>query len=89
MRNLRMQGALERLKAIDVSQFPRVPDGDYAGCYILSDGDGRRFEDDKDYCDAVTEEWIWSVGRNEAGLILASTTPEFYQREGWECLWLR
>lgn len=72
---------LNKRDAVDVSAFARNADGDY----ILPD-----YADDVDYCDAKTEEWIWSIGRDlKTGQILASTSPKFYQNTGYECLWLR
>lgn len=48
------------------------------------------FTEDVDYCDAQTEAWIWSVGRRQAdGQLLAATDARFYERPGYECLWLR
>lgn len=81
MRNLRMKEKLERKDCIDVSQCARTPEGDY----IL-----REYIDDVDYCDAQTEDWIWSIGKNQKnGVILASTSAKFYQNPDWTCLWLR
>jgi hypothetical protein len=50
----------------------------------------RRFVDDVDYCDALLENWIWSIGREETtGRIFASTDARYYQADGFECLFLR
>lgn len=66
--------------AIDVSRLPT-----YGGAYILPS-----FIDGKDYCNARTERWIWSIGRRKSdGTILASHSDEFYQNAEYDCLWLR
>jgi hypothetical protein len=45
---------------------------------------------DVDYCDAATEQWIWSIGKSLAdGTIVASIDGRFYQNPQYECLWLR
>lgn len=81
MRNQAIQRKIQHGEAVDVSGFVRTVDGDY----ILPD-----YADDIDYCNAKTEEWIWSIGRHrESGQILASTTQKFYLNPAFECLWLR
>ena len=66
--------------AIDLSKCPR--EGEY---YILDS-----FVDDKDYCNAATEGWIWSIGeRKSDGVILASHRGDLYQNPNFTCLWLR
>jgi hypothetical protein len=81
MRNRRMAEKLEQGDAIDVSGCERTP----AGEYILA-----RFAEDTDYCDARTEEWIWSIGREHGtGRILASTDTRFYENPEYLCLFLR
>lgn len=81
MQNKAMERKLDRGETIDVSGFARNEAGDY----ILPD-----YADDMDYCDRVTEEWIWSIGRNKAtGQVLASTSAKFYQNDEFSCLWLR
>lgn len=94
MLNKAMQRKLESGEAIDVADAPRL--GPY---YILEE-----VIDGRDYCDAKSEAWIWSIGRAErelsfefdgvthlvrAGTILASPATDLYQRDGFECLWLR
>jgi hypothetical protein len=49
----------------------------------------RRFVEDVDYCDAEKEAWIWSIGKDADGKIFASTGTDFYQVEGFDCLFLR
>lgn len=88
MNNRAMQRKLERREAIDVSGCERTATGDY----LL-----REFVDGVDYCDAKTEDWIWSIGKllrplpsvmanNErrelpAGSFLASTSTRYYHPE--------
>jgi hypothetical protein len=56
-----------------------------AGAYVL-----KSYEDGKDYCDAASEAWIWSIGRHAAsGTIFAAIDNRFYQNPHYECLWLR
>ncbi len=78
--NKSMERMLQNGEAIDVSRMPRQ-----GSHYVLN-----RVIDGMDYCNAETEEWIYSIGRRKSdGVILASTTSEFYQNPRFECLWLR
>lgn len=82
VRNLAMRRKLNSGDCIDVSMYPT-----YGGAYVLPEG---VFKDDKDYCDAKRERWIWSIGRRKSdGTVLASTSSEFYQNAEYECIWLR
>lgn len=81
MHNRRMAEKLAAGEAIDVSDCPRTPDGDY----ILAE-----FVEDVDYCNARTEQWIWSIGRELAtGEIHAAHSAKLYQNPAYLCLWLR
>ena len=77
--------------AIDLKDCKRIPadgmiEGNTKNPYYILD----RFEDDMDYCDSTLENWIWSIGKRKSdGLILASTTADFYQNDDFECLFLR
>lgn len=45
---------------------------------------------DCDFCIKKDEQWIWSIGKDlKTNKIFASTTPNFYQNDDYECLWLR
>ena len=67
-------------RAIGLSRRPRK--GDF---YVLE-----RVVDGMDYCNAQTEQWIWSIGRHhKTGEILASHTDEFFGHPNFECLWSR
>lgn len=45
---------------------------------------------DVDYCNAATEEWVWSIGyHRETKTIYASHDVYFYDQPGFDCLWLR
>jgi hypothetical protein len=80
MLNRSMARKLTRGEAIDVSGCRRA--GEF---YVLGG-----FVDGKDYCDAMKERWIFSIGRHlQTGEILASTTAMFYQHKSYECLFLR
>lgn len=80
MKNLAMARKLVSGAALDVSDCRR--DGDQ---YVLES-----FESGKDYCDAKSEHWIWSIGQNmKTGAILAATDGRFYQNPDFHCLFLR
>lgn len=79
--NRAMQSALNRGECVDVSGCPF----DQATGYTLPE-----FTEGVDYCDAEREAWIWSVAReDETGVIYASTGIDYYQRQGFTCLFLR
>ncbi|MEI6949787.1 hypothetical protein V9K67_21550 [Paraflavisolibacter sp. H34] len=81
LKNRSMAAKLRRGEAIDVAGCPRTLEG----FYILDD-----FMEGKDYCDAATEAWIWSVGISyRSGRIHASTGTSLYQNRDYECLFLR
>lgn len=45
---------------------------------------------DIDYCDATTERWIWSIGREKlTGKFYAATDTRFMDNAAFELLWLR
>lgn len=78
--NQSMRRKLNAGECIDVSGLPT-----YGGAYVLP-----AFVEGKDYCNARTERWIWSIGRRKAdGTVLASHSDEFYNNAEYECLWLR
>lgn len=89
MNNQSMKRKLERGEAINVEEILELaaPEaGDlYAGTWRLD-----RFVEDRDYCVASIERWIWSIGRRLAdGAIFAALDSRFYGREGFDCLFLR
>jgi hypothetical protein len=44
----------------------------------------------KDYCDAITEQWVWCIGRRKCdGTLLASLTGDLMENSDFECVWLR
>lgn len=85
MLNQSMRMKLRKEEAVDLSACERTDRGDY-----LVPG----FAEDVDYCDAKTEEWIWSIARLTrpmscrmangdervlpTGTYLASTTAKYY-----------
>src|SRR5215467_10998757 len=80
LRNKTMERKLNAGICKDVSACQRK--GDF---YVLS-----AVMPGMDYCNAQTEQWIWSIGRhNKSGEILASHTTNFYQHPRFDCLWLR
>lgn len=79
--NRAMAEKIRKGEARDVSPYIQ-PDGTYAL-------PARFFVEDIDYCDASSEEWVWSIGKFADGSIHAALDGRFYQVEGIECLWLR
>lgn len=81
MQNSEMKQLLAEGLAIDVSEFPRSSGGEYVlDSYVPS------FQ----YCDAKTETWIVSIACHLASMRLyASTSDDLYQKEGYQCLYLR
>lgn len=91
MKNQRMLEKLKSGETIDLSDCPRK-----GGFYVLEGHTFTQFvilserASGIDLCDAVTEQWIWSVGKDrQTGEILASTGTDFYESPRYECLWLR
>lgn len=83
MKNLRMKEKLEKGECIDLSNHPRNNEG----YYLLKETEVIK---GMDYCNAKTEEWIWSIGKHRVtGKIFASRSPIFHQNIHYECLWLR
>lgn len=96
MPNQAMARKLAKGECVDVSRCERTVTGDY----ILTTFDG-----EKDYCNAETEQWIWSVGRLTVelpsvmfngerrtlskGTYLAAESAKWYQNSVCECVWLR
>jgi hypothetical protein len=79
--NKAMARKLRKGEAVDISNYPTTKEG----YYMLDD-----FFEDKDYCDAAKEQWIWSIGVNYAtGQVLASTSSNLYQHPEFECIFLR
>ena len=80
MLNKYMEEKLENGEAVDLSKCQR--EGRY---YVVPE-----FVDGVDYCDAVSESWIWSIGRRYSdGVILASPGNDLYQNPQFRCLFLR
>lgn len=91
--NLSMERALTNGKCLDVSACDRNSDDDYILRSELRDAavaQDERNRGDTDFCDAVKEVWIGSIGLCEASqVVLASVSGKFYQRPGFNCLFLR
>ena len=86
MDNKAMARKLKSGECIDLADCKRAV-GAYEGDYILpKDMD----IEDKDLCNAQTEEWIWSVGRCLCcDTRIASHSGHFYKNDKFECIWLR
>ena len=85
MKNQSMKRKLETGEAIDLSPFPRTPEG-----YVIMPMPPVPNED-KDFCDyclADTEEWIWWIVREPSGRIVAGTLLNHLIPDG-ERLWIR
>lgn len=81
--NLSMARALKSGRCVDLAKYRNADLKTYT---IPADV----FREDVDYCDAELEKWIWSVGRNKnTGAVFAATDARFYEKGGFECLWLR
>lgn len=78
--NQTMAHDLESGECLDVSNCERTPDG----AYILPS-----YVDGRDYADAATEQWIYSIGKAPDGTHYAATDGRYYQAQGFECVWLR
>jgi hypothetical protein len=76
-----MQHVISKGECVDISKSERNSDGNY----ILTD-----FIEGLDYCDAVSEEWIWSIVRNkDTGEIVASTHTKLARNPDYDLLWIR
>lgn len=81
--NRAMRDLLERGEAVDVSSLERTD----AGHYLIPP---HIWQEDIDWCNAVADDWIRSIGRHRAtGRIVASHGTELYQHPDYECIWLR
>ena len=48
------------------------------------------FKDNKNYCDAKGEQWIWSIGQRVLDArVFAAIDTRFYGNEMFACLWLK
>lgn len=86
MLNKAMERKLETDEAIDLADYPRE------GRYYVLDEDAAYAAAlaGMDFCDARTEEWIWSIGqRHSDGAVLASTRADLYDNPYFKCLWRR
>ena len=80
--NHAMKRKIESGTCIDVSKFTREGDD-----YIIPKG---VYNSDTDWCNAETEQWIWSIGRRVSdGVVIASHSTKFYQNPDFVCLFLR
>ena len=83
MENRAMRDKLERGECIDLSKCTRTPNG----WYIIPPD---VWQEDIDYCNAQSEAWIRSIGKDRAtGIIYASQGADLYQNDSYECIWLR
>lgn len=105
MQNRRMQEKLASGAAVDLSGCPRTAHGDYLlgemdvedlaaaatdhEVLLLAARD-TLFAEGKDYCNASTEAWIWSIGvHRETGRVWASHRGSKYGNPAFVWIWLR
>lgn len=87
MPNQWMARELRRGDALDVSRCKRTRDGGYV---LPRRMHPPKRKESKDYVDTEREAHIWSIGKNRrTGVVVASLSARYYQRPGWDCLWLR
>jgi len=82
MQNLEMKKQLADGRAIDVRKVGK-PIAE--GVFRL-----QSYDPNKDYCDSLTERWIWSIGKNVFdNRIEASGDARYYGDPNWSTLFLR
>lgn len=87
LRSRLMQSYVRGGEAFDVSHCERTADGDFV---LPRRMHPPKRQGAKDYLVVETGQPIWSIGKNKkTGSVIASVTGKFYQRPGWECVWLR
>jgi len=97
MNNKAMEKKIATGEALDLKDCDRVKSEDWPGeAYLIPEDSevARRLEhgDGVDICDSSKELWMWSVGRRvEDDKLFASAfyPPVFYEKPGYNCLWLR
>lgn len=105
MANRRMRERLASGEAVDLTGCERSAAGEYLlGRVSVADLARARkdhevlrlaerdtpFAEGKDYCNAATEAWIWSVGvHRESGQVWASHRSNKYRNPAFVCIWLR
>jgi hypothetical protein len=105
MQNRRMQEKLASGAAVDLSDCQRSAHGDYllgevdvedlaAAAtdheVVLLAARDTLFVEGKDYCNAATEAWIWSIGvHRETGRVWALQRGSKYRNPAFVCIWLR
>ena len=97
LRNRAMARHLATKNAVDVAVY-RIESGPSVGYYELpfSPDDPEYVEWGPEYCDAVRELWIGSIGIAKvdapgfrAGRVYASIWSDMYENPGFKSLWLR
>lgn len=85
LKNLAMQEALEKGHCLDVNTVGFPHEGFEGSVWEL-----KEFKEGYDYCDAVGERWIWSIGKSRInGRYFAAADAQMYQNPYFECVWLR
>lgn len=84
MMNKRMEEKLQNKEVISLHNCEMEGD-----VYILPENISPE-NIESDYCNAKTEQWIWSIGKRLSdGVVLAAHDTRFYLNSIYKCLWLR
>lgn len=90
MQNQAMKRKLKAREAIDLNAVGSLAECPITGKRDVFELKAGAFEEDVDYCDASTEAWVWSIGKEEgSGKVFAAFDGRYYQAQGFTCLWLR
>ena len=85
MHNKTMEHALKQGTCLDVNDVGKPHDGFEGFVWEL-----KEVKEDTDYCDAIAEHWIYSIGkRKRDGRIFAAIDNRFHDNPMFELLWLR
>lgn len=84
--NYTMINDVQMGKALDISKYPRTPEG----YYILPNKTFDNHDAGMDYCDLKTEQWIWSIGlHNKTQVFHASLKADLFDNSEYSCVWMR
>ncbi len=84
MPNYSMMEKLKNGEALDVGVIGTPLDG-FPGVWEL-----QGFTENVDYCDAESELWIYTIGRDkQTGVFYAAADTRFMDNPKFDCVWLR
>ena len=85
MNNERMMEKLKTGEAIDVGAIGEKVPSHTGHVWMI-----HNYMEGVDYCDAESEIWIWSIGKNKQdGKYYAASDARFYGNPLFDCVWLR